>query len=620
MEDNNLLQEVEDTEKLKKKDYNELKYICAEIRRKIIDVVSKNGGHLASNLGTVELSVALHRVFDLRHDSVIWDVGHQSYTHKILSGRLEEFDTIRTEGGLSGFPKLCEDPSDTFGTGHSSTSISAAFGIAKAKELQGDKSFTVAVIGDGAMTGGLAFEGLNNAGRYKKNFIVVLNDNKMSISRNVGSLARYLTTFRTKPKYLRAKYRVERILIRIPVIGNGLYQIIRVIKRTLRNIVYRNTLFSHMGFKYYGPVEGNDLQRVENVLNAAKRVNGPVLVHLITTKGKGYEFAESNPKNFHGISAFDIETGEPKTSGKDFSSVFGETISTFAKKDKKVCAITAAMASGTGLALFSKKFKDRFFDVGIAEEHAVTFAGGLASKGMLPFFAVYSTFLQRSVDQVIHDLAIQKLHVILAIDRAGLIGEDGETHQGVFDVPLLNNIPNLTIYSPCYFEELQRDLYNAAYIDSSVVAVRYPRGAQPYMPGDFKPGKKSFDIYGNTNSKKLIVTYGRLFANACKAKESLFKSGEEVCILKLNRIKPIPKEAISFCMTFDKVFFFEEGMETGGIGEKLCFELVKKNYKGQFSVTAIDDCFVKHSSVKSALQRQKLDEKSMVKILKNDKK
>lgn len=593
----------------------ELKALCGEIRAAIVDAVSKNGGHLASNLGTVELTVAMLKAFPSVDDRIVWDVGHQCYTHKILTGRFQDIGTIRTEGGLCGFPKRSESPYDAFNAGHSSTSISAAYGIARAKELKGEPGYTLAVIGDGALTGGLAYEGLNNAGRFKKNFIVVLNDNKMSISRNVGSMARYLTGIRIKPAYLRVKSRVEKALIHTPVVGNPIRKILQRSKSSVRKMVYKDTLFDDMGFTYYGPVEGHNLEELENAFNAAKNVKEPVLVHVVTTKGKGYQYAENDPKGFHGISSFDVETGEPISSKTGFSNVFGKKLCEMARSDKRICAITAAMQSATGLNDFSRLYKDRFFDVGIAEEHAVTFAGGLAAGGMLPVFAVYSTFLQRSMDQIIHDVATQKLHVILAIDRAGIVGEDGETHQGVFDVALMGSIPGAVIYSPSYFDELCRDMQTAAYTNNGIVAVRYPRGGELYRPSDFKFGKKTYDFYGNPRAQTLLVTYGRLFSYACKAKERLFKKGIDVCILKLGRIKPIPKEAITASMQYKYIFFFEEGMASGGVGEHFMYELSRWRWDGKYTLTAIDNRFVQHATVESSLKALKLDESGMADVI-----
>lgn len=589
----------------------QLTELCSEIREKLITVVSKNGGHLAPNLGTVELTVVLEKVFNSKNDSIVWDVGHQSYTHKLLTGRADRFHTIRTENGISGFPKREESPYDAFNAGHSSTSISAAYGIARAKNILGIDGSTIAVIGDGALTGGMAYEGLNNAGRFNKNFIVVLNDNKMSISKNVGSIARYLRSFRIKKGYIRTKTKVERTLSRIPVLGTGTTKILRKIKSRIRLSLMQTTIFEDMGFSYYGPVDGHDIKNLTSVFESAKSINGPVLVHVITKKGKGYAMAESKPNIYHGISAFDIETGEPKSGSIDYSSVFGNKLIEMARENKNICAITAAMESGTGLSKFATEFKSRFFDTGIAEEHAVTFAGGLATQGILPFFAVYSTFLQRGVDQIIHDIAMQNLHMVFAIDRAGLVGEDGETHQGVFDVALLNPVPNIVIYSPTYFEELEMDMEISATENNGPVAIRYPRGTEPYKPDNFECTKNDFSFYGEPKSDILLVTYGKIFGNVCKAYELLKEKELNVSILKLNKIKPIPKEAIEASIKYKEIFFFEEGMAIGGIGEHFYNEISNRGFNGKFNLTAIDDIYVKHAKVESLLKKLNLDAEGM---------
>ena len=593
----------------------ELSELCEEIREKLINVVSRNGGHLASNLGTVELTVALEKVFSSKNDSIVWDVGHQCYTHKLLTGRADVFDTIRTEGGISGFPKREESEYDAFNAGHSSTSISAAYGIARAKAMLDKEGYTVAVIGDGALTGGMAYEGLNNAGRFKKNFIVVLNDNKMSISRNVGSIAKYLKRVRFKSGYLKTKARFERIFSKIPFIGGAVVRGIRKLKSKLRYSLYQTVLFEDMGFHYYGPIDGHNINELAEVFESIKNIKGPVLVHVITKKGKGYTLAENKPNVYHGISAFDIETGEPLSGKTDFSFVFGNKLCELAEKNKKICAITAAMESGTGLSRFATEFKTRFFDTGIAEEHAVTFAGGLASEGALPFFAVYSTFLQRGVDQIIHDVAMQNLHVVFAIDRAGLVGEDGETHQGVFDVALLNPIPNLTIYSPTYFEELESIMELSVASGRGAIAIRYPRGTEPYKPEDFACGKKHYTIYGSSKCDTLIITYGKIFANACMAKEILSRKNTDVCIMKLNRIKPIPEQALNDAVSFKNIFFFEEGMLTGGIGEHFLAEEVKRGYNGKFIINAIDDIYVRHAKVDSLFEKLGLSADGMAEVV-----
>jgi 1-deoxy-D-xylulose-5-phosphate synthase len=595
---------------------SEIKQLCSEIREKLIEVVSVNGGHLASNLGIVELTVALHKCFNCPKDSIVWDVGHQSYVHKMLTGRFDRIDTIRQKDGLAGFPKRSESEYDAFNAGHSSTSISAAFGIAKAKQLKGDNSHTIAIIGDGSMTGGLAYEGLNNAGRFKKNFIVILNDNKMSISNNVGAMAMTLSHMRVKPTYLRIKRRTEKILAHIPLIGNLFRKILSRSKSKLKNLIYKNTLFDYLGYTYLGPVDGHDMEELTNALEVAKKYNNSVLLHVVTKKGKGYEPAESHPKEFHGIGKFDIDTGEPLSSKKGFSYIFGKHLCDMAAKDKKICAITAAMTLGTGLSKFKSKYKNRFFDVGIAEEHAVTFACGLATKGIIPFFAVYSTFLQRGFDQLIHDAAIQKLHVVLCIDRAGIVGDDGETHQGLFDVSMLNTIPETTIFSPCYFDELKHSMNAAAYMCDSLVAVRYPRGGELYRPEDFTVSSIDFDLYGEENADICIVTYGRIFSYACKAIERLKSEGINVKIIKLNRIKPIDCKAVKIASESKKIFFFEESLVAGGIGESFGYELKKTGKDFFYKIHGIKDAFVRHETVEQALEEFKLDDNGMIEVIK----
>lgn len=613
-----ILSKIKSPNDVKRVNDKDIPALCTEIREKLVETVSVNGGHLSPNLGVVELTVALHRSFNFPKDSIVWDVGHQSYTHKLLTGRFDDFDTLRLKDGISGFPKRTESKYDDFNTGHSSTSISAAYGIANAKVLSGDQSYTVAVIGDGSFTGGLAFEAMNNAGRFNKNFIVVLNDNKMSISKNVGAFPRYLTTVRIQPWYIRVKRVTEKVISKIPLIGKPIKSFLQHGKSRLKNMIYKNTLFDCFGFTYLGPIDGHNVEELENAFAAAKKVNSPVIVHVVTKKGKGYQPAEENPGEFHGIGKFDIDSGEPISSHTGFSAAFGETLCEFAEKDKKICAITAAMADGTGLNRFAKLYKERFFDVGIAEEHAVTFGCGLALKGMRPVFAVYSTFLQRSYDQLIHDAALGKLHLVLAVDRAGIVGSDGETHQGVFDVSMLNSIPNTTIYSPSYFEGLKKSLATALYICDSLAVVRYPRGGELYKPDDFGEESIDYNIYGNKNCKNLIITYGRLFSYACKAVEMLAEKGFEVCILKLCRIKPIDSEAVNFAANFKNVWFFEEGIKNGSIARNFSDLLVVTNFKGNYHIKAINDKFVKQMSVSEALEMLKLDSQGMTDVITRD--
>ncbi|MBE6822539.1 1-deoxy-D-xylulose-5-phosphate synthase [Caproiciproducens sp. LBM24188] len=607
-----LINQINSPEDLQSFSLEQLEMLCNEIRELIIKTVSNNGGHLASNLGVVELTVALHRVFHSPDDDIVWDVGHQSYTHKILTGRRDRLSTIRKQGGLSGYPNRSESDYDPFNTGHSSTSISAALGIAYAKLLTGQPGNVIAVIGDGALTGGLAYEGLNNAGHFPKNLIIILNDNKMSISRNVGSMARYLAHIRTKPGYFRVKGNVENVLDHVPLAGKPLHHFLSKAKGALKQAMYHNTtIFEDMGFYYYGPFDGHNLKKLISVLENVKNIDHPILLHVLTQKGKGYLFAEQNPGKFHGVSSFDIETGKSISTGENFSSVFGSHICTLASKDDKICAITAAMQLGTGLTEFAKQFPTRFFDIGIAEEHAVTFSGGLAAGGVLPIFAVYSSFLQRGYDQIIHDVAIQRVKAVFAIDRAGIVGEDGETHQGIFDVAFLNSIPGITVYSPSYYDELYYAFDQALYHCEGAAAVRYPRGKQMFRPYDFKSSCNAFDLYGDEKSAYILVTYGRLFSFACKAISLLKEKGISVRILKLNRIKPIDSQVVQSLLGAKKVFFFEEAIAQGGIGEHLHHLLSTAGFNGKFLLRAIEN-FVPHATMLESLENLGLTEKGMI--------
>ena len=562
----NKIKSPDDVKNIPEEKLNEL---ADEIRGVLIDTVSKNGGHLASNLGVVELTIALHRVFDSPKDKIVWDVGHQAYTHKLLTGRFDQFNTIRQKDGISGFCHPNESEHDTFYSGHSGTSVSSAFGIAQANKIMNKDDYTVAVIGDGSFTGGLVYEALNNAGRTKGKFIVILNDNEMSISQNVGSLAKHLTKIRTKKRYVSMKAKLESGLKKIPFIGDRLADGIYKIKTSVKNFMYESTIFEKMGFRYMGPVDGHNISILTEALNTAKTLDTPVVLHVNTVKGKGYDYAEKDPSVFHGISNFDVDTGEHKFGGNTFGNEFGKLMCRMAEKDARISVITAAMSLGTGLTDFSKQYSDRFFDVGIAEEHAVTFASGLSKCGMLPVFAVYSTFLQRCYDQIIHDGALQDQKMVLAIDRAGFVGEDGETHNGLYDVAFLQSIPKVTVYSPSTYDEMKVAFGNAFYRDKDVVAVRYPRGGESELPADFEPSYGTFALYGYAWANIVIVTYGRLFAEAAKAGNELLKHNVKVKVLKLNRIKPIDENAVDIVLQSKHIFFYEEGVRSGGIGSFL---------------------------------------------------
>ncbi len=592
----------------------QLEELCAEIRQVLIDTVSNTGGHLASNLGVVELTVALHRAFDSPKDKLIFDVGHQIYTHKLLTGRYDRFATLRTEGGISGFSRPTESEHDIFYSGHSGTSVSSAYGVACGNLLNDEKNYTVAVIGDGSFTGGLVYEALNNAGRVEHSrLIVVLNENEMSISQNVGAFAKYMTIIRSKPEYIKMKAKTEAVLDKIPLIGKPLARFILKVKTDFKNQLYGSTLFEDMGFRYMGPFDGHNLSQLKSAFETAKLIRKPVLLHVHTTKGKGYDHAERQPSVFHGISRFDIDTGEPLSKGTSFSEQFGDFMCKAALSDRTICAVTAAMSLGTGLKGFEERYPRRFFDVGIAEEHAVTFASGLAKSGMKPVVAIYSTFLQRAYDEIFHDGALQKQNIVLAIDRAGLVGEDGETHQGIYDVAFLNSIPDVKIYAPSNYEELKEYMKKALYEDEGLTAVRYPRGKEEPDPDDFVHSYGAYDVYGDKDADTAIVTYGRISSYALNASKELFEKGIKTKVIKLGRIKPIDERAVEEVFSAKKIYFFEEGVRSAGAGEKFALMLLEKGYGGAFDLTAIPDCFVPQASVASQLQRYGLDKQSMIK-------
>lgn len=608
------LENINSPKDIKKLNIDELDALCGEIREVMIDTVSKNGGHLASNLGAVELTVALHKVFNSPSDQIVFDVGHQCYTHKILTGRKEKFSTLRTEGGISGFTRPCESKHDIFSSGHSSTSISAAIGLAKAKTLNGDKGKVIAVIGDGALTGGLAYEALNNAGNEHNNLIVILNDNNMSISDNVGSMAKNLNHIRISPKYFTFKSKVQRALAKMPKIGAQVQRFITLTNSKIRKKLYHSTMFEDLGFRYYGPIDGHDMESLIDVLTVAKAHNHSVLIHINTLKGKGYEFAEKYPSKFHGIGKFNIETGEPLSSGKNYSAVFGDYLCELANKDKRICAITAAMSTGTGLVDFSKKFPERFFDVGIAEEHAVTFSSGLAKNGMIPFFAVYSTFLQRSYDQLVHDVAMQDLKVIFGIDRAGFVGEDGESHQGVFDTAYLMSVPNLTVFAPSSYAELRDMMYQAAYREQHAVAIRYPRGGEGKIIDGYTYERADYDVFGDATAEKCIVGFGREFLNVYEALGEL----DNTFAIKLNKIKPINPNITELLKNTKYVYFFEEGIKSGGVGECFGSMLAESDVSAKYRHICVENEFIKQASVESQLKKYKLDKDSIINTVNQD--
>lgn len=595
-------------EKISNMTLPELKELCRELRRCILNTVSENGGHLASNLGTVELTAALHFVFDVKEDRIVWDVGHQAYAHKLLTGRYSEFSTLRSLNGISGFTRRKESTADAFISGHSSTSISAAFGIASAMRLQGRRGSVAAVIGDGALTGGMAYEGLNNAGKSKAPLVVILNDNAMSISKSTGALALYLAHIRSTKKYYCAKEHVKSLLSAVPVVGDKLERTIRNAKGLIKDAIYDSSnMFENFGFQYIGPVNGHDLEDLIEALQVAKIMRQPCVVHVFTTKGKGWKPAEENPGEYHAVTK---KSSAP--SGETFTEAFGRELERIGKSDSRVCGITAAMKYATGMNYFKNACPERFFDVGIAEQHAVTFAAGLAVEGMLPVFAVYSTFLQRGFDQIVHDCAIENTHVTLAVDRAGFTGEDGETHQGIFDAAMLASIPNTTVFSPASAEELRLCLSEALYNTDGIAAVRYPKGGES---GSVEPSV-SWDWSGKRGGT-LAVSYGRLSANMTAAAREASQRGEPVDWLRLVRISPIPEEALRTSLSYKRVVFFEEGILQGGIGERFGAALLEMGYSGGFEVVGVDGQFVPAGTVAQQLELFGLDRASMAARLTN---
>lgn len=598
----------------------ELDELCYSIRSRLIDVVQKNGGHLASNLGMVEVTVALHKVFDCPKDSFVFDVGHQSYTHKILTGRAGEFDTLRSRNGISGFTRPDESEYDTFISGHASTSVSSAIGLACAKQLKGDDSKVIAVVGDGSFGGGMIYEAINNIDPSLKNLVVILNDNSMSISKTVGSLARYLMLLRTGSKYSKLKNNISSGLSKT---GFGRYISTQIVesKSHLRRWLYNGTLFEELGFNYVGPIDGHNMQQMIDIFENVKHMDGPLLVHIITKKGKGFLPAENNPGAYHGISASaqekpgELDRNNPDISSSDsFSNEFGLSLLKAGKQNSRIVAVTAAMKYATGLNYFHKKFPKRFFDVGIAEEHAVTFCGGLAKGGFLPVFAVYSTFLQRSFDQLIHDISIAKLPVFLGIDRAGLIGEDGETHQGIYDVSELNTIGCFETYSPCNYIELKALVALLAPLEYPR-AIRYPRGAENPTISKLPYTGKEYDSL-NEKSKYCLVSYGREIAECLAAADNIQADGIDVEVIKINRIIPFSKDFAEYLSEKDAVLFAEESIYTGGIAETCLSELNILGFGGLFSSVNISADKCAPGTVADQLRDNRLDSISLIEIFK----
>lgn len=587
----------EDVKKLKKEEKEKL---AQELREYILETVSKNGGHLASNLGVIELTIALHSVFNTPKDKIVWDVGHQAYAHKIITGRRKQFKTLRQLDGLAGFPKTSESEYDSFNTGHSSTSISAALGMARARDLKGEKNQVIAVIGDGALTGGMALEALNDAGFSKTHMTVILNDNEMSISKNIGGLNMFLSKLRTKKLYTKSNISGKKIISKIPIIGKPIVKIVQRVKRSIKQLIIPKMFFEDIGFTYLGPVDGHDIEQLENIMKLSKQVTGPVLIHVLTKKGKGYKIAEENPDKFHATAPFDIETGKTKKEKKDdYSKIFGEKLIELAKKDKRIVAVTASMKDGTGLTKFAKEYPSRFFDIGIAEQHALTMAAGMAIDGMIPFVPIYSSFYQRAYDQVIHDIAMQNLPVIMCVDRAGVVGADGETHQGTLDMAFFRLVPNLTIMAPKDFRELEDMMEFAVKLNKPVV-IRYPRGGQDENIKFEKHqiielGKAEILREGQDAS---IIAIGKRVADAMKMANRLKTNGIEADVINVRFLKPLDEEIIKKSIEKTKnVITIEDGTKINGLGTAIEELIVENNLRDiKFEKQAWPDEFLKQGT------------------------
>ncbi len=609
-----VLDRINSVKDLRKLSIEEKEKLAEEIRKVLLDVVSENGGHLASNLGVVELTIALHSVFNTPKDSIIWDVGHQTYVHKILTGRKDKISSLRRLNGIAGFPKTSESDFDCFNTGHSSTSISVALGMARANKIEGKSDKVIAVIGDGALTGGMAQEALNDAGASNANITVILNDNEMSISKNVGGITYFLSKLRTKKFYTKTNNRVKRVLQKIPRIGNPFVKLVQKLKRGVKQIFIQKMYYEDIGFTYFGPVDGHDLEKLENILNTSKTISGPVLIHVVTKKGKGYKIAEENPDKFHSVSSFDVETGKLKKEKKDdYSKIMGNKLVELSKKDEKIVAVSAAMIDGTGLNEFKKQFPNRIFDVGIAEQHALGMAAGLAKKGLKPVVPIYSSFYQRAYDQVIHDICIQKLPVVMCVDRAGIVGNDGETHQGIFDMAFFSLIPNITIMSPKNFAELEKMLEFAVNLNEPVV-IRYPRGCEGKIKfdkcDDIKLGKAEVIKKGKDLT---IVAIGKMVERAVEVSDILKEQSIDCEIINARFAKPLDYNTIEMSIRKTKnVITIEDGILKGGLGSSV-MELINE-YKIEdvfVKMYGYDDVFIQHGSVEELEKLYGLDAKSI---------
>lgn len=625
-----MLEKINSPQDLKKLTILEKEQLAQEMREYILQIVSENGGHLASNLGVVELTLALHSVFSVPTDKIVWDVGHQTYVHKMLTGRKEELKTLRKLEGIAGFPKTKESECDCFNTGHSSTSISAALGMARARNLKGEKHDVIAVIGDGALTGGMALEALNDAGFSKCKMTVILNDNEMSISKNIGGLNLLLSKLRTKRLYTKSNISLKRKISKIPGVGKPFVRLVQKVKRSIKQLIIPKMFFEEIGFTYLGPVDGHNIEELESILRLSKQVDTPVLIHVLTKKGKGYSIAEKNPDKFHATGPFERETGNPKKAkGLDYSKVFGRKLVSLAKENKKIVAVTASMKDGTGLTAFAQEFPDRFFDIGIAEQHAITMAAGMAKEGMIPVVPIYSSFYQRAYDQVIHDVAMQNLPVIFCVDRAGVVGADGETHQGTLDMAFFRLVPNLTILAPKNFYELEDMLEKVINWEKPVV-IRYPRGGEDSNV-DF--GKQTQVEYGKaeiiqTGEHITIIAIGKMVAKAKKVADFLTKQGKSVEVINSRFLKPLDEKTILGSLQKTKRgITIEDGTSINGLGTAVKELVMKQREDNPESETikitsfAYPDEYIPHGSVDQLEKIYGLTEEQIAKkIVKSERK
>ena len=608
-----ILEKIKEANDVKQLSLSECEQLAQEIRDFLIRSLSETGGHLASNLGVVELTIALHRFLHFPEDKLVWDVGHQAYTHKILTGRKEQFATLRKTGGLSGFPKRKESDCDAFDTGHSSTSISAGLGLVQARDLKGENYQVVSVIGDGALTGGMAYEALNNAAELKRNFIIILNDNEMSITRNVGGMSSYLDHIRMAAPYTELKMGVTNALKKIPKVGDGMVDALHKTKSSIKQLVIPGMLFENMGLTYLGPVDGHDMRQLGKVLQEAKRKQGPVLIHVLTEKGRGYEPAMRHPARFHGAAPYEIETGLPKSNGNpSYTDIFSTVMRKFGDREPDVVAVSAAMVPGTGLKRFGNMFPERLFDVGIAEEHAVTFAAGLALGGLRPVVAIYSSFLQRAVDQILHDVCMQNLPVVFAVDRAGLVGSDGETHHGCFDLSYLSMMPNMTVMAPKNKWELS-DMLKFAIRQKSPVAIRYPRGEAYTGLEDYRAPIEMGKAEILEKGKEIaILAVGNMVRTAVQVTENLRNRGYEPTLVNMRFVKPLDMDLLEILREdHSLIVTMEENVKSGGFGEQVMTYYGSRLHSPAVRIVAIEDKFVPHGSVEDLMHQQQMDSASV---------